>query len=66
MSLATLETAILAELGRVTGNVALKKKNIREWATSPVEAQGGEVLAYLPDLRIHVAYTVPEQKRRAR
>jgi hypothetical protein len=56
MSLRTLETAILAELRTVTGQSALRLKDIQEWSTTPVKAQGAEVLAFLPALSIHVAY----------
>ncbi len=64
MSLATLETAILAEMWTVTGNVSLKKKHIMEWSTSPVDAREGELLVFLPGLKIHVAYVLPTPRKR--
>jgi hypothetical protein len=56
MSLATLEKAILAELKTVTDNPKLTKNSIMEWANMPVKAEEGEILAYLPELMLHVAY----------
>lgn len=64
MSFATLETAILAELWHVTGKVTLKRKHIMEWSTTPVEAKEGELLAFLPQLRVHVAYILPAKRKR--
>lgn len=55
MSLKTLETAILFELRRVSGKRTLRKKDIMEWSTSPVEAHDGETLFVLPELKIHIA-----------
>lgn len=55
MSMATLERAILAELKTITKNNKLKLKDILEWSTGSVDAQTGEKLVFLPDLKVTVA-----------
>lgn len=53
MSMATLETAILAELRQVSGVSKLRKKDILEWSTGEVKVEEGETLFFLPSLKIH-------------
>ena len=55
MSMRTLETAILAEAKKVTGNKKLQMKDIMEWRTSEVKAQEGETLYRLPELGVNIA-----------
>ena len=56
MSMKELEREILKELKQVTKNNKLRIKDIMEWSTGKVEAQGEEKYIYLPNLKIHVAY----------
>ena len=56
MSMASLEREIWAELKKVTGNNKLKIKDIMEWSTGKIEAQGEENLIHLPNLKVSVAY----------
>lgn len=58
MSLASLEKAILAELKEVTGNKKLTKNSIQEWSTGEITPHDGEQQAFLPVVRVHVAYKV--------
>lgn len=61
MSLRTLEAAIRRELHLVTGNTKIRQKDIMEWqcgipTETPLVAQEGEKLAFLPKLGVHVSY----------
>ncbi len=56
MSIASFERELLFELKEVTGNKKLTRNSWMEWSTTPVKAQDGELLAFLPKLSIHVAY----------
>jgi hypothetical protein len=61
MGLRELEAGILRELRRVIGNSKVRQKDIQEWSTTPVTAQGEEKLAYLPELHIYVSYLEPKK-----
>ena len=61
MGIRELEAGILRELRVVTGLPKLRQKDIMEWRTSEIEPQGGEVLAHLPELKIWVAYKLPQK-----
>lgn len=63
MSMATLERAILAGAKLVFKNPKLRMKDILEWSTGRVEAQDGEVAAYVPDPGINVAIKKELDKR---
>jgi hypothetical protein len=56
MSIASFEREMLAELRQVTEDKKLTRNDWLEWSTTPIAAQEGELLAYLPTLRVHVAY----------
>jgi hypothetical protein len=59
MGLKALEARILAELREVTGTRSIRQKDIMQWETSngfKNLGQEGELTAYLPELRISVAY----------
>jgi hypothetical protein len=64
MSMATLETAILAEARAVFNNRKLRKKDILEWGTGTVKAVDGEVQATLPVLKVNVAILKVNDKRK--
>lgn len=59
MSLREIETAMLAELREVADKRSIRLKDIMEWSTAPVQAQEGETLYFLPNLKIHVAVKLP-------
>jgi hypothetical protein len=64
MSMATLETAILAEARAVFNNRKLRKKDILEWSTGTIKAVDGEVQATLPVLKVNVAILKVNDKRK--
>ena len=53
MSVNDLEKAILAELKLVSGNHAIRLKDLMEWSPRRLLPQKGETLYYLPQLQIH-------------
>lgn len=55
MSIKTLETAILAEAKKVTGNEKLRIKDIMEWSSGEIKAQPGEKLYKLPKIGVNIA-----------
>ena len=55
MGMRELESAILDELKKVTGNNKLRKKDIMEWSTGTIKLQEGETVYYLPELCVNVA-----------
>ena len=55
MSMASLEREILAELQQVSGRRSLKKKDMQEWSTGPLEKRDDETLFYLPEFQVNVA-----------
>ena len=54
MSMATLENAILAAAKRHFKNPKLRKKDLLAWSTCEVEAQTGEVAAWIEDPGVYV------------
>lgn len=56
MGIRTLEAHILAELREVTGKKKIRQKDIMEWSSGEIKAQEGENYAFLPHLKIHVAW----------
>ena len=54
MSMATLETAVLAELIMLTGNSKLKKKDMLEWSTGDIKPQEDEQVWNLPGMGVNV------------
>lgn len=55
MGIRQLEAAILAEAKIVTKNSKLRMKDILEWSSGKVEPQTGEVVFFLPELRVYIA-----------
>jgi hypothetical protein len=53
MGMKEIERAILWELIEVSKNKKLKIKDIMEWSTGEIKPQEGEVLHYLPVLKIY-------------
>ena len=58
MSMKDLERAILSELRVVAKKNKLRMKDVMEWSTSEVKAQGGETYYYLPSLKVHCAVKI--------
>lgn len=65
MSMRDLEASILAELRQHTGNRKIRQKDIMEWSTGEITAQGDERKVFLPLNRMHVAYVEPPKKTKA-
>lgn len=61
MSLRSLEAEILAELRHFTGNRKIRQKDIMEWSSGPITAQGDEKLVKLPS-GYHICYVEPAAK----
>jgi hypothetical protein len=55
MSVATLETAIVAEASKIIKR-KLKKTDLMEWSTSPIEAPAGEFVVECPKLGIYASF----------
>ena len=55
MSIRTLEKAILEEARAVTGNNRLMLADIIEWRTETIEANEGETVFFLPEMKIFIA-----------
>lgn len=56
MGMRELEAAILRELQLIAGNKKLRQKDIQEWTTGDIKPREGESVAYLPELKMNVAY----------
>jgi len=56
MGMKQLESAILVELREVLKDPYMRQKDIVEWSTATVNPHDGEEAAFLPRLRINVAY----------
>jgi hypothetical protein len=65
MSIRQLESAITAEARRHFNNRTLRVKDLQEWSSAEIKAQAGEVTAFLPLNRLHVAIKVEHDKRPA-
>lgn len=63
MSYKGLEIGIIEELRIIAKNNKLKGKDLMEWSTSPVKAQEGETLYFLPGLKVYCAVKVPSKDR---
>jgi len=55
MSLATLENAIVEEASSIKKR-KLKKKDLMEWSTTPIEAKPGEFLVRCPKIGAYAAF----------
>ncbi len=55
MSFTDLERAVLSELKVVTKDNKLRLKDVVEWSTSEIKPHEGEILYFLPDLKIWCA-----------
>jgi hypothetical protein len=51
-----LEDEVLRELREVTKLPKLRPMDIAEWSTGEVKPREGELIAFLPNLKITVAY----------
>jgi hypothetical protein len=58
MVIRELEKAILSELILVSRNNKIKLKDIMEWSTGEINAQEGETLYYLPELKVNCAVKI--------
>ena len=65
MSMATLESAILAGAREVLKNAKLRQKDIQEWSTGKVECHPGEVVVRVPDPGVWIAVNKEHDKRAA-
>ena len=63
MSLATLERAIAFSAREIFKNKKFRVKDIREWSTSEIKPQDGEVTAYLKDPGVYVTIFKQHDKR---
>lgn len=59
-----IERLITAEARKILHNPKLRVKDIQEWNTRPFGYHEGEVLIYLDQLKIHVAYKKECDKRK--
>jgi hypothetical protein len=64
MSMATLESAILAGAKVVFNNRKLRKKDIQEWSSGEILPQEGEVVAEVPDPGVWIAIKKEYDKRK--
>lgn len=55
MSLRTLELEILRELRVVAKDAKLRLKDIQEWSTGKIKPHEGEIVYFLPALKMSVA-----------
>lgn len=53
-----LESAVLAEAKKVTGNKKLRMKDIMEWSTGEVRPEPDEKLYRLPELGVNIAIKI--------
>lgn len=63
MSMATLERAIIAGARTILKNSKLRVKDMQEWSTSEVTPQDGEIVVFVPDPGVYVAFKKECDKR---
>lgn len=63
MSLATVEKQIWKEAKQFLNNPKMKLKELHEWSTGGIKAQGGEVVVKLPGLGVNIAVPTSCDKR---
>ena len=64
MSMATLERAILHGAREVLKNPKLRQKDIQEWSTGNIQAEDGEVVAWIPNPGVNVVVKKEYDKRK--
>lgn len=62
--MASLETAILAELREVANNKSLRKNDMQEWSTGKLTEHPGEVIIDLPRHSVQVSILKERDKRK--
>jgi hypothetical protein len=63
MTWGTLERAVLYNAKDVFKNKNLRLKDLMEWSTGQLEPHDGEVIAFIPDLKVWVAIKKELDKR---
>jgi hypothetical protein len=63
MTWGTLERAVLYNAKDVFKNKNLRLKDLMEWSTGQLEPHDGEVIAFIPNLKVWVAIKKELDKR---
>ncbi len=63
MSMQSLERAVLAETRAILKNPKIRKADIVEWSTAPLDAPEAEIVIRLPELGVNVAIKKDLDKR---